>query len=128
MSSTTVAERLTSTTAVVTGASRGIGRAVAQSLIDAGARVALVARNASALHEVADHSDGRGLAIACDVSRAGDVASAGETILRAFGGAPDVLVNNAGVFRLATIDTLDPSAFSTDLETNLVAPRRFVRA
>jgi len=122
------ADRLTRTTAVVTGASRGIGRAIAQALIDAGARVALIARNEIPLREVAERSDGRGLAIACDVSIAAHVMSAVEIIDDAFGGAPDVLVNNAGAFNLATIDSLDPSAFSTDLETNLVAPVRFARA
>jgi NADP-dependent 3-hydroxy acid dehydrogenase YdfG len=122
------ADRLTRTTAVVTGASRGIGRAIAQALIDAGARVALIARNEIPLREVAERSDGRGLAIACDVSIVADVVSAVEIIDGAFGGVPDVLVNNAGAFNLATIDSLDPSAFSTDLETNLVAPVRFVRA
>ena len=122
------ADRLTRTTAVVTGASRGIGRAIAQALIDAGARVALIARNEIPLREVAERSDGRGLAIACDVSIAAHVMSAVEIIDDAFGGAPDVLVNNAGAFHLATIDSLDPSAFSTDLETNLVAPVRFARA
>jgi len=121
-------DRLTRTTAVVTGASRGIGRAIAQALIDAGARVALIARNEIPLREVAERSDGRGLAIACDVSIAAHVMSAVEIIDDAFGGAPDVLVNNAGAFNLATIDSLDPSAFSTDLETNLVAPVRFARA
>ena len=128
MSSTMGADRLTRTTAVVTGASRGIGRAIAQALIDAGARVALIARNEIPLREVAERSDGRGLAIACDVSIAAHVMSAVEIIDDAFGGAPDVLVNNAGAFNLATIDSLDPSAFSTDLETNLVAPVRFARA
>lgn len=128
MSSTMAADRLTRTTAVVTGASRGIGRAIAQALIDAGARVALIARNEIPLREVAERSDGRGLAIACDVSIAAHVMSAVEIIDDAFGGAPDVLVNNAGAFNLATIDSLDPSAFSTDLETNLVAPVRFARA
>ena len=122
------ADRLTRTTAVVTGASRGIGRAIAQALIDAGARVALIARNQIPLREVAERSDGRGLAIASDVSIAAHVMSAVEIIDDAFGGAPDVLVNNAGAFNLATIDSLDPSAFSTDLETNLVAPVRFARA
>ena len=122
------ADRLTRTTAVVTGASRGIGRAIAQALIDAGARVALIARNEIPLREVAERSDGRGLAIACDVSIAAHVMSAVEIIDDAFGSAPDVLVNNAGAFNLATIDSLDPSAFSTDLETNLVAPVRFARA
>jgi NADP-dependent 3-hydroxy acid dehydrogenase YdfG len=122
------ADRLTRMTAVVTGASRGIGRAIAQALIDAGARVALIARNETPLREVVERSDGRGLAIACDVSIAADVMAAVEIIDDAFGGAPDVLVNNAGAFNLATIDSLDPSAFSADLETNLVAPVRFARA
>jgi NADP-dependent 3-hydroxy acid dehydrogenase YdfG len=128
MSSTTAADRLTGRTAVVTGASRGIGRAIAQALADAGARVALIARNSSSLHDAAEALGARALPIICNVSNAADVSSAIRTIETAFGGPPDVLVNNAGAFTLAPIDTVDPSSFSIDVETNLVAPLRFVRA
>jgi NADP-dependent 3-hydroxy acid dehydrogenase YdfG len=66
--------------------------------------------------------------IVCDVTNAAAVASAVERVRTEFNAAPDLLVNNAGTFTLAPIDTLDPSVFATDLDTNLVAPLRFIRA
>jgi NADP-dependent 3-hydroxy acid dehydrogenase YdfG len=132
MSSTKDAEgvphRLTGRTAIVTGASRGIGRAIAHALIDAGARVALIARSSAPLHELAHTLGPRALPVACDVSNDDAVSTAIAAVVNAFGGAPDLLVNNAGAFTLAPIETLDPSSFLTELETNLVAPLRFVRA
>jgi NADP-dependent 3-hydroxy acid dehydrogenase YdfG len=122
------AARLTGASAIVTGASRGIGRAIAQTLIDAGARVALIARGAAPLRELAEAMGSRAVPVVCDVSSPTDVAAALEIIARSVGGAPDILVNNAGAFTLTPIDTLDPSSFATDLQTNLVAPLRFVRA
>jgi NADP-dependent 3-hydroxy acid dehydrogenase YdfG len=123
-----VSERLTGHTAIVTGASRGIGRAIAQALADAGARVALIARTSDALHEAASAIGARALAVACDVSDERDVSAAVANIVGTFGGAVDVLVNNAGAFALAPIESVDPASFSLDLQTNLVAPLRFVRA
>jgi NADP-dependent 3-hydroxy acid dehydrogenase YdfG len=120
--------RLTGASAVVTGASRGIGRAIAQTLIDAGARVALIARSAAPLRELAVAMGPRAVPVGCDVSSPADVASALEIVAHAVGGVPDILVNNAGAFTLTPIDTLDPGSFATDLQTNLVAPFRFVRA
>ena len=132
MSSTTDADRslsrLTGRSAIVTGASRGIGRAIAQALVDAGARVALIARREGPLRDLAAAMGPRALPIVCDVSNPSDVSAALDVTAAAFGGASDILVNNAGAFTLMPLDTLDPSSFSTDLETNLVAPLRFVRA
>src|SRR5450631_1430903 len=70
--------------AVVTGASRGIGRAIAALLTSAGARVAGCARHAT------------GGILACDVGRPDDVAYFADQVLREFG-PPDLVVNNAGV-------------------------------
>jgi NADP-dependent 3-hydroxy acid dehydrogenase YdfG len=122
------AGRLTGASAIVTGASRGIGRAIAQALIDAGARVALIARGATALRELAEAMGPRAVPVVCDVSSPTEVAAALEIVAHAVGRAPDVLVNNAGAFTLTPLDTLDPSSFAADLQTNLVAPLRFVRA
>lgn len=68
------------------------------------------------------------MAIVCDVTNADAIASAVARINAAFDGAPDLLVNNAGAFTLTPIDALDPSVFATDLDTNLVAPVRFIHA
>lgn len=84
--------------ALVTGASSGIGRALALRLGAAGARVALVARRRRALEEVAatvQERGGEALVLPCDVSQPTQVAAAAERALDRFG-AVDLLVNNAG--------------------------------
>ena len=82
-------------TVVVTGASSGIGAALARLLASRGMRVALVARRADALRAVADRCEGRGLAVVADVSIREDVRRAVREVLDAFGRI-DVWVNNAG--------------------------------
>ena len=91
--------------AVVTGAGRGIGRAVALALADRGLDVALLARTFPQLEETAAEIVGRGrraLALRCDVSSPHEVAHAHERA-RAELGVPAVLVNNAGVVRRALV-------------------------
>lgn len=82
--------------AIVTGANRGIGAAVARRLADAGANVVVAARGAEALVEVARSLQGRGLAVTTDVARIEDLDRLVSTTVERFGGV-DVLVNNAGV-------------------------------
>jgi NADP-dependent 3-hydroxy acid dehydrogenase YdfG len=123
-----VPDRLTGTSAVVTGASRGIGLAVARALAANGAQVAMIARGADSLRAEAGKIGSRALAVACDLSRADHVADALRTIAKAFDDEPDVLVNNAGVFTVAPIADVDPVAFGEELDTTLVAPLRLVRA
>ncbi len=114
--------------AVVTGASRGIGLAIAHALAGAGADVALVARSAGRLAEEAARIGGHAFAAPCDVADPAAVARvAGELADRWPGGA-DLLVNNAGVFSLAPVHDTAPDDFRRALDTNLVAPFLFVRA
>lgn len=86
--------------AIVTGASTGIGRAIAEAYAGEGATVAMVARTASDIEEasrqVGEASGARVLPIAADVSSEADVARMAATVERELG-AIDVLVNNAGV-------------------------------
>lgn len=87
--------------AVITGASSGIGRLLAERIAAQGAQVALVARRLELLEEVAAAiaaGGGRALAVACDVERRDDVFAAAERIGRELG-AIEVLVNNAGYGR-----------------------------
>jgi NADP-dependent 3-hydroxy acid dehydrogenase YdfG len=88
----------------------------------------MLARGEEALGAAARSLGSGATPIVCDVTNAVAVASAVERVRTAFNVAPDLLVNNAGTFTLAPIDTLDPSVFATDLDTNLVAPLRFIRA
>src|SRR5687768_12125448 len=82
--------------AVVTGASRGIGRAVAQAFVAEGWTVWALARSAEALREFQDQSKGAVRPLAVDVTQENALVAACKTIL-ADSGAPGVLVNNAGI-------------------------------
>ena len=106
-------------TAVVTGASSGIGKAIAQRLVDGGARVALVGRSEERLREAAsDWPDGSWLALPCDVRDSAAVqamAARAEEEL----GRVDILVNSAGVFKVAPLTELDDETWRDLWETNV---------
>jgi len=90
---------LSGKTALVTGASRGIGAAAARRLAEAGAAVVLCARSTGDIEKIAEEirqSGGKALAVSCDVARYEDVAKAVETSVTEFGSI-DILVNNAGL-------------------------------
>src|ERR1700684_3035586 len=87
--------------ALVTGASQGIGRAVALELARAGATVAAAARNEAKLAEVVaeiESAGGRAAAIALDVADEGSIKAAAKAALERFGKV-EILVNNAGITR-----------------------------
>ena len=113
---------------MVTGASRGIGLAIARRLHSSGARVAMIARKADALRAAAESLGPLALPVTCDLANGAAAADAVATITDAFGGAPDVLVNNAGAFALVPVDELDPRDFAAALDINLVAPFRLIHA
>lgn len=113
--------------AVVTGASRGIGLAIARALAGAGARVAMVARHAEPLAARAGEIGAGALPIPCDVTDAAAVARAA-TVVREALGVPDVLVNNAGVFDPRPLEELTPEVFAATVQVNLVAPFALVHA
>ena len=95
--------KLTDRVALVTGASSGIGRAVALGYAAEGAAVALAARRERLLKDVAreiEHRGGRALVVPADVADEGQVAAAVEATLKAFGRV-DILLNNAGVLQRA---------------------------
>ncbi len=108
--------------AIVTGASRGIGAEIARQLAASGARVALLARTRPSLDKLAAELGGSTVAVECDVTDASSVAGAAARVRDAFGGAPDIIVNNAGVFRVAPIESMRPEDFIASVSTNLIGP------
>jgi NAD(P)-dependent dehydrogenase (short-subunit alcohol dehydrogenase family) len=93
------ARELQGKTALVTGASRGIGRAIAFALADAGADVAVASRGRDEVKLLAAELEARGvraLAVRCDVTDRADVDEMAAAFVARFGGPPDILVNNAG--------------------------------
>lgn len=109
-------------TALVTGASRGIGAAIATSLAGAGVRVAVVARSEASLREVAERIGGGAFAVQCDVADPHSVTRAAGVVRDEFVGPPDILVNNAGLFHIKPIAMVTSEEFVATIQTNLVAP------
>jgi len=87
--------KLAGKTAVVTGASRGLGRAIATALADEGVNVLGVARASKHLDELAAHASGRIRVLACDVTDSAALASVPDAAVKQFGRL-DIVVNNAG--------------------------------
>lgn len=119
--------RLSGRSALVTGASRGIGLACARALAAQGARVALLARDARAVQGAAKALGGDAGAIACDLTSPDDVERAIAETRRALGAAPDVIVNSAGQFLLAPVEGTSVSEFDRLLLVNLTAPFALIR-
>jgi len=105
-------------TVLVTGASSGIGRAVALAFAAAGARVALVARRREVLEEVARLAGGETLVLPADVTRQDDVRAAFREATAHFGQL-DVVVNNAGVLLPAPVVDIASADLEKMLRVNL---------
>jgi gluconate 5-dehydrogenase len=115
---------LTGRTAVVTGGSSGIGRAMAGALGRAGARIVLVSRREKPLAEAVAELDGHGAdaaAVPADLADRTALAAVVDTILSRYG-APDILVNAAGINRRPPLDELTSGDWDATLAANLTAP------
>jgi len=118
---------LSGRTAVVTGASRGIGAGIAAALAGEGLRVVMLARNEARLREQAGSLKGA-IPIVCDITKPDEVEKTAKLIARKLDGAPDILVNNAGIFSVAMVEETTSDAFIDTINTNLVGPFLFVRS
>jgi 3-oxoacyl-[acyl-carrier protein] reductase len=113
--------------AVVTGASRGIGRAVALRLADEGARVLLAARSADALRDLAGRHPGRVTPVVLDVT-APDAAERITVAAAQHLGQVDVLVNSAGFSVDKALVELEVDDFQQQWEIHVLAPLRLMQA
>jgi len=109
-------------TAVVTGATRGIGFSIAQALLDAGASVGICGRSASAvdaaLKKLKGGASGRVVGTAADVADRTQVTRLFEFVDRELGGL-DILINNAGVGVFRSVAELTPEDWHHVLDTNV---------
>ena len=127
--------QLEGSVAIVTGASRGLGRAAAGALVAEGARVVAAARSAGALDELAEGAGGSIHPVRCDMGDAGAVAELVDVAVERFGRL-DCVVNNAGIAPAGAFLDQDPAVLSDVVAVNVLAPailsqaagRHFVQA
>lgn len=122
--------RLDGRTALVTGASLGLGRAMATAFYQAGAKVALLARRADPLEEaraaIAAEPGGAVNAYVCDVTDAAQIEATHAQVVRELG-AVDILVNNAGQSQTGAFEDITDAIWQADLDLKLFAAIRFAR-
>ena len=107
-------------TAVVTGASSGIGEATARRLAGAGARVMLVARRGERLEALADEIGGGACWLALDLAQADSAQAMLDAALDRLG-AVDILINNAGILRTSHVDAFDLTELEPLIAINYTA-------
>jgi NAD(P)-dependent dehydrogenase (short-subunit alcohol dehydrogenase family) len=115
------ARRFAGKDCLITGAASGIGRAIALRLAAEGGRIAAVDIDVDGARETLALSGGRGFASKADVRSGDSIANLAQEIARHFGGL-DVLVNNAGIEILGTIDETAPEVWDEIMAINLRGP------
>jgi 3-oxoacyl-[acyl-carrier protein] reductase len=119
---------LTGMTALVTGASGGLGSAIAKSLAAQGARLAVSGSNVDKLQTFRSGLGGDHVALPCNLSDAAAVDQLVPQAVEALGGKLDILVNNAGVTRDNLLMRMKDDEFLDVLRINLEAAFRLIRA
>jgi 3-oxoacyl-[acyl-carrier protein] reductase len=120
----------TNRTALVTGAGRGIGKAIAESLAAKGVTVICVSKSAASCGAVAEAilaAGGKAKALAVDVADGAAVAAASEALLKEFGKI-DILVNNAGITRDGLLARMSDDDWNSVIQTNLTSCFHWTKA
>lgn len=115
---------MTGRVAIVTGGTRGIGRALAEGYVHAGAKVVVASRNTEACKETEEHLRSLGgevVAIAADMGNLDDVSDLVGATIREFGQI-DVLVNNAALGGQHTIESFEPTEWQQLFDVNVKGP------
>lgn len=119
-------------TAVVTGAGRGIGEAIARRFVEAGARVAVLSRteqnSAAVAASINETHPGAATPFAVDVADPEACMETGRKVIEALGGGVDILVNNAGVTRDGLLLRMKDEDWETVLRTNLSGAFHMLKA
>lgn len=117
-------------TAVVTGASRGIGRAIAEALAAEGSTLVLNAMSPGTLEQTAAALRSKGAAVETVAGDVGDEATAARLVEAATSrtGRLDVVVNNAGIGHLGPVETMEAAEFDRVCRTNLRGPFLLMKA
>ena len=119
---------LTGMTALVTGASGGLGSAIAKALAGQGARVAISGSNVEKLERFREGLGGDHVAIGCNLSDSSAVDQLVPSAVDALGGKLDILVNNAGITRDNLLMRMKDEEFEDVIKVNLEAAFRLMRA
>ncbi|MBF0393755.1 MAG: SDR family oxidoreductase [Alphaproteobacteria bacterium] len=112
--------------AVITGASSGIGRSVADKFLAEGAKIAVFARNESALAEIAKGNEDRVLVVVGDVTNAADLDRLVASTVAKFGGV-DIVVPNAGIAKVVGFEQSDAAAIDHQFSVNFTGAVQTVR-
>lgn len=111
----------------ITGTSSGLGRALAEAVLEKGEAVVLTARNPQKVEDLASKFPGRAIAVQLDVTKPEEVSKAVKQAITYFGRI-DVLVNNAGVSTIGTIEEVSDSEVRRLFETNFFGVLEMLRA
>ena len=115
--------------AIITGASYGMGRTMAELFAEEGAALVITARHQEKLDEVVDGiraKGGKAVGVVADVCATEDTQRVFETALKEFGDV-DILINNAGIGEQKMIDETDDEWMMYVMNTNLGGPMRYIR-
>ena len=114
--------------ALVTGASRGIGAASARALAALGARCVLVSRRAGPLQELAQELGREAVALPSDLAAPSAAMQVADATYKVLGAAPDIIVHAAGSFPLSAVEAVSDAELDLALSLNVAAPLRLTRA